>query len=137
MRRLRRNLELALQRGDPTLHEVHVVEEHPTSILGVLVQNSLRHGLLTLTHGNHGELTVLRRLAKAVGQRLNLFGGRVSREENEEDGRRRACLLVHLGGVERFLVDVVGTHNPLHELREGAGNAIRSHSAHEHQLLEI
>ncbi len=42
------NLQLALQVGDPALHEVHIVQEHPPTLLGVLVQNGLSWNFLTL-----------------------------------------------------------------------------------------
>mmetsp|Transcript_5033 Transcript_5033/g.13421 ORF Transcript_5033/g.13421 Transcript_5033/m.13421 type:complete len:561 (+) Transcript_5033:232-1914(+) len=50
VRRLCGNLQLALEMWDPTLHEVDVVQEDPTTLLGVLVQHSLGDGLLTLSH---------------------------------------------------------------------------------------
>ena len=42
------NLQLALQVGDPALHEMHIVQEHPAALLGVLVQDCLCRPFLTL-----------------------------------------------------------------------------------------
>ena len=44
------NLQLALQVGDPALHEVHIVQEHPATLLGILVQDGLCRAFLTLHH---------------------------------------------------------------------------------------
>jgi len=53
MSSLSRNLQLALQVGDPALHEVHVVQEDPATFLGVLVQNGLSWPFLTLHNRSH------------------------------------------------------------------------------------
>ena len=49
------NLQLALQVGDPALHEMHIVQEHPASFLGVLVQYGLCWALLTLHTIRHSK----------------------------------------------------------------------------------
>jgi hypothetical protein len=42
-------LQLPLQSGDPALHQVHIVQEHPAPLLHVFVQHSLRRRLLALS----------------------------------------------------------------------------------------
>lgn len=50
------NLQLALQVGDPALHEMHIVQEHPAALLGVLVQDCLCWPFLTLHATMHFSL---------------------------------------------------------------------------------
>ena len=49
------NFQLALQVGDPALHEMYIVQEHPAALLGVLVQNGLCWPFLSL-HTNSQDL---------------------------------------------------------------------------------
>lgn len=51
------DLQLALQVGDPALHEVHIVQEHPATFLGVLVQNGFSWSFLTLRN-NRSHVTL-------------------------------------------------------------------------------
>ena len=80
------NLQLALQLWDPALHQMDIIEENPSTILDIFIKDSLCRLLLTLAHGNEGQLAVLDTLALLVGVDFNLLGGRVPGEENEKDG---------------------------------------------------
>eukprot|EP00955_Chlamydomonas_euryale_P017517 187204-Chlamydomonas_euryale.AAC.1 len=137
VRRLGRDLQLALQPRHPALHEVHIVEEHPAALLGVTVEHGLGGALLALAHGNERELAVLDAVADLVGVRLDLFGRRVAGEQDEEDGRGAGRLVHHRGGAEGLLVDVVAAHDLLAVVGQRVGDAVGAQRAHDEQLLEL
>mmetsp|Transcript_4404 Transcript_4404/g.9508 ORF Transcript_4404/g.9508 Transcript_4404/m.9508 type:complete len:303 (+) Transcript_4404:1934-2842(+) len=137
MRCLSSNLQLALQGGDPALHEVHVVQEHPATLLGVLVQGGLSGGLLALSHADECELAVLHCLSNLVGVLLNLLAGAVAGEQDEEEGGGGGGLLHHTAGTERLLVHVLAAHDLLTEVLQSIGDAVGAQCPDDEQLLEL
>mmetsp|Transcript_46012 Transcript_46012/g.147008 ORF Transcript_46012/g.147008 Transcript_46012/m.147008 type:complete len:392 (+) Transcript_46012:521-1696(+) len=136
VRRLGGDLELALELRDPALHEVHVVQEHPAALLGVRVQHALRRLLLPLPHRDDSELAVLHCLSEGICEDLDLLGGRVSGEKDEEDGGGWAALLHHRPRVEGILVHVRATHGRLHKHLQPRGDAVRPQRTHHQQGAE-
>ena len=64
------NLELALEPRHPALHEMYIVEEDPATFLDVLVQACFSRLLLSLTHGDQGQVAFLDRVVHLIGIHL-------------------------------------------------------------------
>ena len=118
------------------LHEVNVVQEHPASLLHVLVQSSLGWLLLPLSHGDEGQVAPLDAVVMLVGVHLQVLCRGVSREKDEEHGGLEASLWHHGLEGEGGLVGVLRAHDKGTELAEGVGDAVWPQGADDQQLAE-
>eukprot|EP00965_Chrysotila_dentata_P108833 3595295-Pleurochrysis_carterae.AAC.5 len=131
-----RHFERALERWEPALHQVNVLQEDPAALLGHAREGLLRVCFLPLPHRNGVELAVGGGVAHLRAERLDV-GARVdAREEDEQQRRRRRGVRKRLLDVKRCFVNILGAERRAHKGRDRGGDAIWTKSADEEKLLE-
>mmetsp|Transcript_20164 Transcript_20164/g.48101 ORF Transcript_20164/g.48101 Transcript_20164/m.48101 type:complete len:711 (+) Transcript_20164:1150-3282(+) len=132
-----RLLQLALERLDPQRHEMDVLQEHPAALLHAPLQRLLRHGLLSLSHGNVDELAVLHGEPLLPQKRVQIADNVGARKEVEEARRLRRRLPVDIEDVERLLVDEHLAKLVEDQRPQRGRQPVRTRRAQQAQLLKL
>mmetsp|Transcript_24875 Transcript_24875/g.52719 ORF Transcript_24875/g.52719 Transcript_24875/m.52719 type:complete len:483 (-) Transcript_24875:47-1495(-) len=130
------DLEGTLQRLQPSLHKVDVLQHDPTTVLGRLVQGIDRDLLLTLTHGDVHQAPVLLRDTQLPREAFDDRRGVRAWEKHEEERREAVRLLIGLGHVEGLLLHKVHAQVVHHKLRERCSQAVRPQDAEQEEAME-